>query len=240
MGEIDVVKMEGLRIFICDDERRMLSMIAKKVSECLPESDIRVFSCGSDLLQCLQTQVCDILLLDIDMPDITGLEIAGKLSLFEKRPLLLFVTSHDELVYDSFQYHPFTFLRKSSFDREMQAALEDCVRELQHRERHFCFRWEGKQVFLLLSELFYFEAEGNYLKVFSKTGQYRFRSTITSVENTLAGCGFIRIHKGFLINQAAVRLFNAKEVELFDGTTLPIGKSYAKTAEEQFLRYLRV
>lgn len=240
MGEIDVVKMEGLRIFICDDERRMLSMIAKKVSECLPESDIRVFSSGSDLLQCLQTQVCDILLLDIDMPDITGLEIAGKLSLFEKRPLLLFVTSHDELVYDSFQYHPFAFLRKSSFDREMQAALEDCVRELQHRERHFCFRWEGKQVFLLLSELFYFEAEGNYLKVFSKTGQYRFRSTITSVENTLAGCGFIRIHKGFLINQAAVRLFNAKEVELFDGTTLPIGKSYAKTAEEQFLRYLRV
>lgn len=238
MGEIDVVKMEGLRIFICDDERRMLSMIAKKVLECLPESDIRVFSSGSDLLQCLQTQVCDILLLDIDMPDITGLEIAGKLSLFEKRPLLLFVTSHDELVYDSFQYHPFTFLRKSSFDREMQAALEDCVRELQHRERHFCFRWEGKRVFLLLSELFYFEAEGNYLKVFSKTGQYRFRSTITSVENTLAGCGFIRIHKGFLINQAAVRLFNAKEVELFDGTTLPIGKSYAKTAEEQFLRYL--
>lgn len=240
MGEIDVVRMEGLRIFICDDERRMLSMIAKKVLECLPESDIRVFSSRSDLLQCLQTQVCDILLLDIDMPDITGLEIAGKLSLFEKRPLLLFVTSHDELVYDSFQYHPFTFLRKSSFDREMQAALEDCVRELQHRERHFGFRWEGKQVFLLLSELFYFEAEGNYLKVFSKTGQYRFRSTITSVENTLAGCGFIRIHKGFLINQAAVRLFNAKEVELFDGTTLPIGKSYAKSAEEQFLRYLRV
>ena len=71
-------------------------------------------------------------------------------------------------------------------------------------------------------------------------GQYRFRSTIASVENTLTGCGFIRIHKGFLINQAAVRLFNAKEVELFDGTLLPIGKSYAKTAEEQFLKYLRV
>ena len=213
-------------------------MIAQKVSECLPESDIRVFSSGSDLLKCLQTEACDILLLDIDMPDITGLEIAGCLSRLEKRPLLVFVTSHDELVYESFQYHPFAFLRKSSFDREIQSALEDCVREFQHRERHFSFRWEGKRVCLLLSEIFYFEAEGNYLKVFSKTGQYRFRSTITSVENTLTGCGFIRIHKGFLINQAAVRLFHAKGVELFDGTMLPIGKSYAKTAEEQFLRYL--
>lgn len=238
MGEINAVKTEGLRIHICDDERRMLQMIAKKVSECLPESDVRTFSSGAALLACLQTNACDILLLDIDMPDITGMEIAGQLSLLEKRPLLVFVTSHDELVYDSFCYHPFAFLRKSSFDREIKAALDDCMRELQHRERHFCFRWEGKRVCLLLSEIFYFEAEGNYLMVFSKMGQYRFRSTITSVENTLAGCGFIRIHKGFLINQAAVRLLGAKEVELLDGTMLPVGKSYAKTAEEQFLRYL--
>lgn len=238
MGEINAVKTEGLRIHICDDERRMLQMIAKKVSECLPESDVRTFSSGAALLACLQTDACDILLLDIDMPDITGMEIAGQLSLLEKRPLLVFVTSHDELVYDSFCYHPFAFLRKSSFDREIKAALDDCMRELQRRERHFCFRWEGKRVCLLLSEIFYFEAEGNYLMVFSKMGQYRFRSTITSVENTLAGCGFIRIHKGFLINQAAVRLLGAKEVELLDGTMLPVGKSYAKTAEEQFLRYL--
>lgn len=238
MGEIDVGTRDGLRIFLCDDERRMLQMIAEKVSACLPESDVRIFSSGTDLLTCLQREACDILLLDIDMPDITGLEIAGQLSRMEKRPLLLFVTSHDELVYDSFQYHPFAFLRKSCFEDEIKPALDDCVRELQHRERHFCFRWEGKRVCLLLPELLYFEAEGNYLHVFSKTGRYRFRSTIASVENTLAGCGFIRIHKGFLINQAAVRLFNAKEVELFDGTLLPIGKSYAKTAEEQFLRYL--
>lgn len=238
MGEIDVVKTEGLRILICDDEQRMLSMIAKKVSDHLPESDVRMFTSGPDLLKCLQTEPCDILLLDIDMPDITGLEIAGRLSYFEKKPLLLFVTSHDELVYDSFQYHPFAFLRKSSFEKEIGPALDDCVRELQHRERHFSFRFEGKRVCLLLSEIYYFEAGGNYLKVFSKTGQYRFRSTIASVENTLVGCGFIRIHKGFLINQAAVRLFNAKEVELTDGTLLPIGKSYAGTAREQFLRYL--
>lgn len=236
MGEI---KMEGLRILICDDERRMLTRIAEKVSDCLPGSDVRTFSSGAALLACMQTESCDILLLDIDIPDITGMEIAGRLSHFEKRPLLLFVTSHDELVYDSFQYHPFAFLRKSSFDGEIKAALDDCVRELRHRERHFCFRWEGKRVCLLLSEILYFEAQANYLNVFSKTGQYRFRATIASVENTLADCGFIRIHKGFLINQAAVRLLGSKEATLLDGTTLPIGKSYAKTAGEEFLRYLK-
>ncbi len=228
-----------MKIFICDDEPQILSNIAKKVLECLPDSNVRVFSSGLELLHRLETESCDILLLDIDMPEITGLEIARHLAPGEKRPLLLFVTSHDELVYDSFQYHPFAFIRKSYFDVEIIDALTDCLQELEHRERHFCFRTEGNRVCLFLSDILYFEADGNYLKLFSKTGQYRFRSTITSVENTLTNCGFIRIHKGFLINQAAVRLFGSEKAELFDGTMLPVGKSYTKAAREHFLRYMR-
>lgn len=228
-----------MQILLCDDEPQMLSDIAKKVSECLPDSNVRTFSSGMELLGCLETEPCDILLLDIDMPDITGLEIARRLAPREKRPLLLFVTSHDELVYDSFQFHPFAFLRKSCFDTEIAGVLADCVRELDFKERHFCFRSEGNRIRLFLSDILYFEAEGNYLKLFSKTGQYRFRSTIASVENTLTDCGFIRIHKGFLVNQAAVRLLNSEKAELSDGTTLPIGKNYAKTAKEQLLRYMK-
>ena len=228
-----------MQIFICDDEPQMLSDIAKKVSECLPDSDIQTFLTGVKLLQCLETEVCDVLLLDIDMPDITGLEIARHLAKQDKRPLLLFVTSHDELVYDSFQYHPFAFLRKSCFDKEIKAVLIDCVQELVHRERHFCFKAEGNRVSLLLPDILYFEAEGNYLKLFSKEGPYRFRSTISAVENTLSGYGFIRIHKGFLVNQAAVRLWGSEKVQLLGDSMLPIGKSYAKAAREQFLRYMR-
>lgn len=228
-----------MRILICDDEPQMLADIAKKVAECLPDGDVRVFTSGRELLRCLRAEPCDILLLDIDMPDITGLEIAGSLAPGEKRPLLLFVTSHDELVYDSFQYHPFAFLRKNRLDTEMITALIDCVQELAHREKHFCFRSEGKRVCLFLSDILYFEADGNYLKLFAGTGQYRFRSTIASVENALSACGFIRIHKGFLINQAAVRLLSSEKAELSDGTVLPIGQSYAKTAREHLLRYMR-
>ncbi|MCM1231149.1 MAG: LytTR family DNA-binding domain-containing protein [Muribaculum sp.] len=228
-----------MQIFICDDEPQMLADIVEKVVECLPDSDVRAFSSGWELLGCLEAEPCDILLLDIDLPDITGLEIAGSLAPREKRPLLLFVTSHDELVYDSFQYHPFAFLRKSCLDKEIRTALTDCIQELEYREKHFYFRAEGKRVCIVQSDILYFEADGNYLKLFAKTGQYRFRSTITAVENALTACGFIRIHKGFLVNQAAVRLLGAEQAQLSDGTVLPIGQNYAKTAKEQLLRYMR-
>ncbi len=230
-----------MRIYICDDEPQMLHDIAKKVTECLPGSDARVFSSGRELSRCLGTEPCDILLLDIDMPDITGLEIAENLAPGPgaRRPLLLFVTSHDELVYDSLQYHPFAFLRKSRLDKEISTALTDCIQELEYREKHFYFRAEGKRVCLFQSDILYFEADGNYLKLYAATGQYRFRSTIAAVENALSACGFIRIHKGFLVNQAAVRLLGAEGAELSDGTVLPIGQNYAKTAKEQLLRYMR-
>lgn len=228
-----------MQILICDDEPQILSDIAKRIVKYLPDSDVRAFSSGRELLSCLAAEPCDILLLDIDMPDISGLEIARSLEPGEKRPLLVFVTSHDELVYDSFQYHPFAFLRKSRLDLELAAALADCEQELAHRERHFCFRAEGKRVCLFLSDILYFEADGNYLRLFTGTGQYRFRSTIASVENTLSDCGFIRIHKGFLVNQAAVRLLGPEQAKLSDGTVLPIGQSYAKTAKEHLLRYMR-
>lgn len=232
-------KVMMMQIFICDDEPQMLSNIAKKVTTLLPDGEVWMFSKGSEVLTCLSTSSCDILLLDIDMPEMTGLQVAKELSHLKKKPLLVFVTSHDELVYDSFQYHPFAFLRKSRLDEEMEKILRDCIRELQDKEQHFCFRSEGSDVCLLLSDILYFEAEGNYLKVFTTKEMYRLRSTLTAMENTLQEGGFIRIHKGFFINQAAVKLVNSEEVTLQNDMTLPVGKSYSKAVREQILRYMR-
>lgn len=228
-----------MHIFICDDEPKMLSDIAGKVAALLPEDELRLFSSGGELLSCLYEISCDILLLDIDMPEITGLQVARELSGLKKKSLLVFVTSHDELVYDSFQYHPFAFLRKSRFDAEIEKVLQDCVRELGDKEQHFCFRSDGNDVCLLLEDILYFEAEGNYLKVVTEKDTYRFRSTLTAVEHTLQNCGFLRIHKGFFVNQASVKLLNSEEATLQNNITLPIGKSYTKTVREQLLRYMR-
>jgi len=228
-----------MQIFICDDEPKILSDIEKKVATLLPEDELRLFSSGGELLSSLDKDSCDILLLDIDMPEITGLQVAREISALKKKPLLVFVTSHDELVYDSFQYHPFAFLRKSRFDAEIEKVLQDCVRELEEKEQHFCFRSDGNDVRLMLADILYFEAEGNYLKVVTAKDTYRFRSTLTAVEHTLQNCGFLRIHKGFFINQAAVKLLNSEEATLQNDIMLPIGKSYTKTVREQLLRYMR-
>ena len=167
------------------------------------------------------------------------MEVAARLTGLSKKPLLVFVTNHDELVYESFRYHPFGFVRKQFLGKELDKVLKDCVAELEQGRKHFNFRTEGKEVCLLLSEIIFFESEGNYLKVYTESGEYRFRSTITAVERSLVKDGFIRVHKGFLANQCAIRLFGTDNVELTDGRSVPVGKTYIEEARQQFMRYLR-
>ena len=106
-------------VFICDDESRILSDITEKVKSELAGAEISMFSNGVKLLERLSEARCDILLIDIDMPEFNGLEIAERLGALSEKPLLIFVTSHDELVYDSLQFHPFGFVRKGYLEKEL-------------------------------------------------------------------------------------------------------------------------
>lgn len=227
-------------IYVCDDEMPVLKLLADKIRTCMPEEKVLCFSSGSGLLKQLKNSICDILFLDIDMPEISGMEIADMLKGEQGIPLLVFVTSHDELVYESFQYHPFAFIRKSYFDKEIEKVVRDAREYLESLDRRFHFRMAGRDISVLLSDILYFEADGNYLKLNTGSGNYRFRNTVSEVGTGLEQFGFVRIHKGFLVNQAAVRMIGREDVELSDGTVLPLGKHYAEHARQRLLEYMRV
>ena len=231
--------MPWMLIYVCDDEIPILDRIAARISDCMPEDEVTVFQSGGALLNALAVKPCDILFLDIDMPDRNGMETAYGLNGLEHKPLLVFVTNHDELVYESFQYHPFGFIRKKFFDQEIGTILEDCRKELNFRTKHFCFRMNGQETAVLLSDILYFESDGNYLKLSSVSGQYRFRSTILAAEEQLKTDGFIRIHKGFLVNRSAVRMIGKEELELVNKDKLPLGEKYADSAKREILQYMR-
>ena len=241
-----------MRIYICDDEPQILRQIGKRVQACVPECIVTELGTATELLELLQKQSCDVLLLDIDMPDITGLEVAEQLKELKKKPLFIFVTSHDELVYDSLQFHPFGFVRKSFLDTELPRILADCERELLGNKQYYHFRTAEGEVSLPLEDILYFETEGNYLWVYIKgNGEavqgdalgkkqkcYRFRETMAAVQEELEKQGFVRVHRGFLVNQEAVELLSADELRLANGSSIPIGRNYAEAARKQIMRYM--
>ncbi len=228
-----------MKVYICDDELQMLKSISEKVKVILPDCTIEEFSDSRALLEGLKPSGCDLLLLDIDMPKVSGLDIARQLDLFAVKPLLVFVTSHDELVYDSLTFHPFGFVRKGYIDEELERTLKDCRRELSQREIYFTFKSGCEDIRLKISEMLYFESQGNYLNLYTADQVYRIRNTIAAVEETLSEKGFIRFHRGFLVNQQAVKVLGTEEAQLVTGDKIPIGRSYGEEAKRQLVRYMR-
>ena len=230
-----------MKIAVCDDEALILNDMVKEIQEFVSHGSVTAFTDGRRLLESLRSDEWDILFLDIDMPGLDGLEIAGRLEdeNCSRRPLLVFVTNHDELVYDSLRFHPFGFIRKSHFREEIGGILRDCEREFREKERFFTFKSGAEIIKIRLSEILYFESDGNYLKLVTAEREYRLRDTLGAAEDTLTAQGFIRLHRGFLVNQEAVRVLGQEEAELVSGEKLPIGRSYSEAARKRLLLYMR-
>ena len=224
------------RIAICDDENRILEDLSRMVLELIPDADVSAFGEGRALIESAGKAGYDVVLLDIDMPDLNGLEVAAFFQAADRKPLIIFVTSHDELVYDSLQLHPFGFVRKSYLDKELKKVLEDAVEEVSSRDKHFFFHTASGDIKLQMDDILYFEAEGNYIKIKTGSDEFRFRETMQALEMSLKSDGFIRVHKGFLVNQEAVKIINSDKLVLNDNTEIPFGRSYQENARKMLMR----
>lgn len=126
------------QIVICDDEKKILEDISFKVKMALDKQEIQAeYLCLEDsrnLMEHLKEQKIDVLFLDIDMPYFSGMDIAAYINEKGLKTILIFVTSHDTLVYQTFTYRPFGFIRKTHLDEELEELAERIKKELFDRK----------------------------------------------------------------------------------------------------------
>ena len=226
-----------MRISVCDDEPKILDDIEKIICREYPDSVVSKFLSGEAFLEVAGDT--DVLLLDIDMPGLSGMEVAERLADSDAKILTVFVTAHDELVYDSFKYHPFAFVRKKYLEKELLSVLKDCEKKSGSRDRYFTFRSANETISIPIDEILYFESLANYLLIHTQNKEYKIRSTISGAESELKNSDFLRIHKGFLVNMEHIRTMKSDELTLDNEAVLPIGKAFADEAKKQILRFMR-
>ena len=232
-----------IQIAVCDDEKRVLDEICSKVQNAFAgiNCPAEIFKTDNpfELVEHIKKRAIDVLFLDIDMPSLSGMDIAQFLINSNANILLVFVTSHDTLVYQSFRYHPFGFIRKSHFDDEIGTVVKSIADELQKRNEYFSFKTNEGFFKVPFADILYFESESNYVNLHCADNQYKFRGTITSLENELSAKGFIRTHKGFLVNQQHIFAIKGDDIELSNKRLLPIGRTNCESVKKTILRYMR-
>lgn len=119
-----------INILLCDDEEKTLNRIGKYIdsvrSEIKYPIEITEYSNAESVLKRMQCsdEVSDILITDIDMPGISGMEMAQTIRDKQLDVLLIFMTAHSEYVFQSFEYAPFRYIRKEFMEMELLPALQ--------------------------------------------------------------------------------------------------------------------
>ena len=112
-----------VKFAVCDDERDMADLITVKLREYYPgECEIKCYVDGASLLTDSRSESFDAFFLDIGMPGLNGMELAGKIRDKNQNVKIIFVTNKDELAYKGYVYNAFRYVRKSNLEQELCEA----------------------------------------------------------------------------------------------------------------------
>ena len=222
-----------IRIAFCDDNpeyRAAFSKLLRKYCDRVFTSGERfeivgAFESGEQALAFIAREPIDLFFLDIDMPGMSGFELAKVLNRDYKKTLIVFISAYDNFVYSAFEYYPFAFLRKERMENELPPLLLRVQKKQNESARVITLNTAAGEMRVDADDILYAESERNYLTVhtsFHKT--FSCRCTLTEFEEQVRSFDFFRIHSAFIVNLEYVDRTPEKGYLSVAGKELPIAQ----------------
>ena len=195
---------------------------------------------GMEAFQTLQQKSIDLLFLDINMPELTGISLAKAL---DKPTQVIFTTAYREYALDGFEVQALDYLLKPiSFERFLKAIqkyteLHSTEKTTLSQERlstpdSIYIRADRKMVKINLTEILYVESTGDYLKFHTSAKVWVTRDSLSEYEEKLPKTSFLRIHRSFIINLQHIQAYTHEFIEI-ENQALPISRSYKNEVLEK-------
>ena len=227
-------------IGICDNEKEICLQIKKLILALAPESQVKCFCSGKQLLS--ERQHFDILFLDIQMADTNGMDIARTLRERKEDTVLIFVTALKEYVFEAFDVSAFHYLlkplSKDKFNSVFLEALKEAQKRIGAKEEPLFFQTKSKSFTLLKSEILYVENCRRKVDIHTLHQTETIYATMVHMEE-LMGAGFFRCHRGYLVNMAYIAQYNADSILLQNGESIYLSKDKYNDFVTAYLHYLK-
>jgi two-component system response regulator AlgR len=212
--------VSALAVFIADDEqpaRERLKELLEDIAEEVPTRIVGEARNGVEAVEQLPGSGARVLLLDIEMPGMGGLELARHLAALPEAPAIVFVTAHDRHAVEAFELNALDYLMKPVRAVRLAAALrkaaasaaparERLARAAIGPRQYFSVAERNRIVLVPVREVIYFKAELKYITLRTRTGEHLIEESLVALEREFhEHC--VRIHRNCLVARGAVRGF---------------------------------
>lgn len=229
-----------MKIAICDDDKIICEYIKKTIEAYAYKKgfniDIQVFNSGYNLLFGMNNSF-DVLFLDIELKDMTGIEIGKKLRLEISHPMeIIFISAHPEYALDLFKIRPMDFLIKPFNEIDVEKIIDECYSKCHASNEYMTYksgtdigRVRYDDILYLSSDLrkiLIHKTDSNIIDIYAK---------LDDISKKLPEQIFWRIHKSYIVNIRKVELFQYETMKLINGEILTISKPYRQDIRSRIL-----
>lgn len=217
-----------ISIAICDDDDHIRSLLKtetlKMMENCGEKFSVDSFSDPEACFFHLQKNNVDLLFLDIEMPGMDGFSLAKKIQKSNPELSLIFVSSHENMVFDSYEYDALWFVRKSKLMADLDKAVKKFLERIIYNHLCYVVRDNTNTCKLLYKDILYFECNAHTISVRTTVCTHKMTGSLKKLEEELRPGQFARVHKSFLVNLKHIYTINSDTITLSDGSRVPLSK----------------
>ena len=197
-----------MRIAICDDEKAVRNQLQQTINLCdyiKNDTVITEFSSGEELVDAFAKKAFDIVFLDMHMYGMSGLEAAQTLRNADRNVITIFLTSHQQYVFESFKIEVFDYIMKPVNVEVINDVLSRAVKKYRVQHHIIECKTRDETHALTVNEIIYIEGYRRHVVFFTKDVEYECIGKLNEYEEQLVPYGFLRCHQGFLINMNYIK-----------------------------------
>jgi len=195
---------EPLRVLVVDDERPALDELQYLLQQDARIGEVVACDSATEALRTLHEREVDAVFLDIQMPGLTGLELAQVLKRFRTPPPIIFVTAHEAHAVEAFDLRAVDYVLKPVREERLADAVSRVIEGGDRvppavDEVQIPVELGGVTRFVDRSDVMYVEAHGDYARLHTADGSHLIRTPLTTLEEEWSAAGFVRIHRSLLV-----------------------------------------
>lgn len=230
-----------MNIAIIDDDiqfsKLFYQLINKHLSKIFELYNLTVIN--NNFISSLKNNSFDIIFLDIDLKNLTGIGLAAALKKQKSNPLIIFVSSRSDLVFDALSVQPFQFIRKSNLLEDTMLVFSLLNNYYKNNMTLITVNMHGRKTGIKINNILYLETEGHNISIVTVDNIYTYRCTMKQLIEEINSSSFIQIQKSIAVNFDFVKEIDEENnVILKNGNVFTISRHFKQEVLSKYKEYL--